>query len=275
MIWCMSAALAESVAPVRAPAPVDPLAYAEDLAARGLMDQAWAAFDAAAFEHAGTPTGDRAQLRAAECLWALEQYADAERSLRGDTRAPYVLGQAESRYQLGDLVGARQLLAGQPASSLVDYRVAWIHVRSGELDAAATLLEGIDDPDLPSAAFAAELRDLPELPYKRPALAGVLSAMVPGLGQAYTGRWRDASSAFLVNGLLIAATTELARRELWVSTGVVGLVALSFYTGNIFSAVNGAHRVNAQHASAQLAGLEERYEVSWTLDAQGRWVPTR
>lgn len=80
---------------------------------------------------------------------------------------------------------------------------------------------------------------------RRPWLAGVLSAAVPGAGQAYAGNWESAAIAFVLNGLAISATVELARRELWLTAGLAGTVASMFYVGNIGSAVDLARRRNA------------------------------
>ena len=106
-----------------------------------------------------------------------------------------------------------------------------------------------------------------------PRIAGAMSAVLPGAGQAYAGQPRDGVSALLINGLLIATTVELARREQWVGTATVGTVALSFYTGNIFSAVASSHRKNRALARNRLDALGEEFEMHVWMDESGELVP--
>ena len=79
---------------------------------------------------------------------------------------------------------------------------------------------------------------------KDPVLAGILAAIVPGAGHLYCERPKDATLAFLFTGAFAWATAE-AFEEDNEELGVgLGLIALAFYGGNIFSAVNVAHKFN-------------------------------
>ena len=79
---------------------------------------------------------------------------------------------------------------------------------------------------------------------KDPVLAGVLAALIPGTGHLYCERPKDAALAFLFTGAFAWATAE-AFEEDHEELGVgLGLIALAFYGGNIFSAVNVAHKFN-------------------------------
>ncbi len=79
---------------------------------------------------------------------------------------------------------------------------------------------------------------------KRPWLAGLLSAVLPGAGQVYAGSWQGAAVSFLLNGVLVGATVELARNELYFSAAATGLAASIFYVGNILNAADLADRQN-------------------------------
>jgi TolA-binding protein/TM2 domain-containing membrane protein YozV len=83
-----------------------------------------------------------------------------------------------------------------------------------------------------------------ELPRKSPAVAGVLSALVPGSGYMYAGRYGDGVTAFVVNGLFIAGTVVSAQQEIYPVAGVVGGVGLPFYVGNIYGSANAATKWN-------------------------------
>jgi hypothetical protein len=91
---------------------------------------------------------------------------------------------------------------------------------------------------------------------KRPWLAGTLSGLVPGLGQAYAGSWESAAIAFVLNGVFIGATVELARHDLYFSASTTGLAASVFYLGNIFNAADLARRRNEVAAQAEYDHLE-------------------
>jgi hypothetical protein len=84
------------------------------------------------------------------------------------------------------------------------------------------------------------------LDLRRPWLAGVLSAVLPGAGQLYDGRPLDAVLAFVLTGACVAGTVALLARPKpeWGFGIPLGLLGLVFYTGNIVNAVGDAHRIN-------------------------------
>lgn len=91
---------------------------------------------------------------------------------------------------------------------------------------------------------------------KRPWLAGTLSALLPGAGQAYAGSWEGAAVALLLNGLSIGATAELAHRELYLSASLTGLAASIFYVGNVINAADLAERRNDRRSEAAYEELQ-------------------
>jgi tetratricopeptide (TPR) repeat protein len=79
---------------------------------------------------------------------------------------------------------------------------------------------------------------------KSPTTAGVLAAILPGAGHLYCERPGDAAVAFLLTGVFVLATVEAFDQN---NDGLgVGLtvVTAAIYAGNIFSAVNVAHKFN-------------------------------
>ena len=82
------------------------------------------------------------------------------------------------------------------------------------------------------------------LPRKDPTTAGVLSGFFPGAGQIYCNQPKDAALSFFLNGLFIFATIESLNQELYVLGGILALVESALYTGNIYNAVNHAHKYN-------------------------------
>ena len=131
-----------------------------------------------------------------------------------------LLGKALSRVRQGDLAGGRTELARFQALYPQEPRVGSVSRAVEQIDAQAGV------------------------PGKSPLLAGALSAVLPGSGQAYAGRYRDGLVALLVNGLFIAGTAVAIDQENYATAAVVGGIGLPFYLGNIYGAANAANRWN-------------------------------
>jgi tetratricopeptide (TPR) repeat protein len=130
------------------------------------------------------------------------------------------------------------------------------------IEAALRELEAIS-PEAPGqprvAAFVKALRDPPELPEKSPLLAGTLSALVPGTGSFYVGRFAEGSLALFINAVLIYATVNSFQRDQVAAGTVFGALALTFYGGAIYAAINGAHKFNDRARAAYLEGQRVRF----------------
>ena len=97
------------------------------------------------------------------------------------------------------------------------------------------------------------------LSLKSPALAGTLAAIVPGAGHLYLGRKRDAFASFLLNGLFIWGMVESFQNDN-VGAGItLSLFEIGWYAGNIYSAVNGAHKHNRR--------LKDSFKLGFTVDS--------
>ena len=81
-------------------------------------------------------------------------------------------------------------------------------------------------------------------PRKSPTLAGTMSAILPGSGSMYAGRYKDGLMSLLVNGLFIAGTVAAVDDENYAVAAIVGGVGLPFYLGNIYAAANAANKWN-------------------------------
>ena len=81
-------------------------------------------------------------------------------------------------------------------------------------------------------------------PRKSPALAGTMSAVIPGSGQMYAEHYKDGLMAFVVNGLFVAATVTALDDDNYALAAIVGGVGLPFYVGNIYGAANASRKWN-------------------------------
>jgi tetratricopeptide (TPR) repeat protein len=85
-----------------------------------------------------------------------------------------------------------------------------------------------------------------ERPEKSPALAGLMSAILPGSGYIYAEHYGDGITAFLINGLFIAGTVAAIHNENYAVAGIVGGVGVPFYLGNIYGSANAAKKWNLE-----------------------------
>jgi TM2 domain-containing membrane protein YozV len=83
-------------------------------------------------------------------------------------------------------------------------------------------------------------------PYKSPALAGILSAIIPGSGKMYVGEWGDGITAFVVTSLFAFLAYDNFQADhttrAWIFTGLGAF----FYAGNIYGSIASAQIFNAR-----------------------------
>jgi tetratricopeptide (TPR) repeat protein len=107
--------------------------------------------------------------------------------------------------------------------------------------------------------LAEEVLDGNQLPSKSPLVAGVLSGVLPGSGQMYNGRVGDALLAFFLNGLFIAGIAQAVTHGELAVAGVLSFFEAGWYAGNVYGAINGAHKHNRRTSETFLRNLENRY----------------
>ncbi len=129
--------------------------------------------------------------------------------------------------------------------------LAWL--KSGDSEAFNPTLDG---------KLVAEYENLPR---KSPAVAGALSALLPGSGHLYVERPADAFTAFVVNGLFIWGTVNAARQGRTETAAVLGAVELAWYSGTIAGAMIGAGKYNEREREVFFRRAEEGIMPSLTL----------
>lgn len=101
---------------------------------------------------------------------------------------------------------------------------------------------------------------------KDPTIAGLLAAVLPGAGHLYCERPGDGAIAFVVTGAFAWATVEAFQQDHQALGIGLGFIALSFYGGNIFSAVNVAHKYNDREERRLRLRLAPYEELSLEVD---------
>lgn len=88
------------------------------------------------------------------------------------------------------------------------------------------------------------LKQMKELELKSPLLAGLMSSVLPGAGQVYAGRKKDAVFSFLLNGLFTWGAVESFNRNIYAAGAILSFFEFGWYTGNIYNAVSDTHKYN-------------------------------
>ena len=164
------------------------------------------------------------------------------------------------------LTHLEQLIATDADQNVKDeahYQCGWVYLEKGAWENAQTCFHKISHGNREKYRIEHLLKELNKkkhLKRKNPAAAG-LFAILPGAGHLYCERRRDALLAFLVNGALILAACEAFDQELYALGGVITVVELGFYSGNIYSAVSSAHKYNRDERNRFLRDLEERAKI--------------
>lgn len=144
------------------------------------------------------------------------------------------------------------------------YQRGWTFLYRRKWQEAAAEFQHVS-PESPLHAAAqrlsTEVLDGAQLPQKSPALAGILSGILPGSGQLYNGRRGDALLAFLLNGLFIVGTVEAIESGELAIAGILSFFEAGWYAGNVYGAINGAHKHNRRVMETFLQNLENRFRL--------------
>jgi TM2 domain-containing membrane protein YozV len=194
---------------------------------------------------------------------ALVSLAPALQSLRDDVRADARYLRGRAYYEAGAFEQALESWGTPPSGPLGELTrrgrlLSLLHLgRRGE---ALHLLDEVGaagvEPSL-AESLSKKLRAAPGPARRSPALAGALS-IVPGVGQLYVGRRRDALVSFLLNGLFVFGSVQSFRSGSTAAGVLLASMEAGWYTGNITSTVSSAKRFNVlaqQRYLEQVAGI--------------------
>lgn len=205
-------------------------------------EEALSTFRDLAQRYPDSPYAKQALLWQGESLMRQSQYTAAEQTYREISRtAQSEKTRQHAYYQLG--------------WSLL-YQRQWHH-------ASSQFQRVTSESNLYQAAqrLATEVKKGQELPRKSPWTAGILSGLLPGSGQLYNGRAGDALLAFFLNALFVAGIVETINQNELAIAGVLSFFEAGWYAGNLYSAINGAHKHNRHATETFIRNLENQFRV--------------
>jgi tetratricopeptide (TPR) repeat protein len=143
---------------------------------------------------------------------------------------------------------------GRPLEAEAWYLIGLSYAKEGRWLEADEALRQVESADSLYGA-AKEVQQIMEeesrAKRKDPALAGFLAGILPGAGHFYCERPRDGTLALVFTGAFAYATYE-AFNQGHEGVGVaLAVVTAAFYGGNIYSAVNVAHKYNDREERRQ------------------------
>lgn len=281
-LCCLTPSLRAEILPAE-------LAFADSLAAHGDHFRAATEYRRFLFAQPQSPLAARGRLSLAGELIALKNWQEADHVLQELVRlhplSPEALKAqrllADSAYERGDFGLARhryRRLLSHPDTEEQDYgrrRIGWTYLEQDQPGQALQSFSLLAAEETES--FRQAVANYQALELKSPQLAATLSALVPGSGQLYVGRVRQAALAFALNGLFILGTFEAFQNENYVVGGILLFLEVGWYGGNIYNASNNAHKHNQHlkrnHLQQMKSDLQWRF--GWLQGQPGLLLSSR
>ena len=120
----------------------------------------------------------------------------------------------------------------------------WLDGQLTEASGAWSLLPDGDPLSERASTLQVEALQLAPPVHKSPAVAGVLSGVLPGAGHLYIGKPLQALTAFLLNGLFLAGAAYAVQEGLEGTAAILLFFETGWYLGTINSARAGAREFN-------------------------------
>ncbi|RTZ96316.1 MAG: hypothetical protein DSY90_11035 [Deltaproteobacteria bacterium] len=265
---------------LKRPFPIDPdrqYAFAQSLYDARRFTRAAAEFERFVFLFPDHLRAFDARLQAARAYYSGGQYQEAtaacnsainEEPDRDVAQAYLLLSRCQVALNNFDqaLITLHNLLSAAPAATIRDearYLGAWIFIETARWPEARDWLQTISPHGRSRYSIeklTSALSHTDKISYKNARLAGLL-ALVPGAGHLYTHRNQDALVAFFLNTASFWAAYEAFDNDQPVLGGLLSIVGINFYTGNIYSAVSSAHKYNRRSAKSFILDLKRRFSV--------------
>jgi TolA-binding protein/TM2 domain-containing membrane protein YozV len=271
-------------------APQPPLfAFAQSLFAAGEYYRAIGEFQRFLFFQPGHPLTSEAQLTIGLAFFCGERWLQAFEVFRRITRTASdnamrqeaALWMAETHARGGDQMEAirlfQELIRQYPDSRIAQraaYLIGWGYVRQRRWIEARDAFAQVDAASPYHASgerMAAALATPPELPHRSPTVARVLSTVLPGAGQIYTGHTLDGLIGLGLHGALIAGTIGGVGAGLEGAAGIGAFFTWGFYRTQMSNAATLARDFNA-HSEERFIGQLAAQEGPF-LHAYARSIP--
>ena len=204
-----------------------------------------------------------------EAITAFESLIDKYKDTRLSMRSFYKI--TESRLALNETDSAIAILQHLVALSKdpndrdkAFYRLGWIYIDRGKWEKARSFFSNISKQNRNKYRLkhlTTELAKEIQIQKKNPRVAGLLS-ILPGAGYLYVERYQDALISFLLIGGIGYAAYESFDNDQPALGGLLSVVGLGFYAGNIYGSISSAHKYNRTKSRRFIEKLKENTKVN-------------
>lgn len=140
----------------------------------------------------------------------------------------------------------------------VEYIRAWTYIYQAQWEIGMEILRGLDDGQY--NALVEDLNHVYELPQKSVFLAGMLSKILPGAGQLYSGDYNNALYSFLLVGSISASMIWDIYQKAYFTSFVKYLFLYTRYSkGSIYKMKSAIVRKNVNRTGDFLKSLSDKY----------------
>ncbi len=226
--------------------------YGDDFFNRGEFYRAITMYHLALFDYEGKGDRCRVLVKSAEAFIkagffekALTEYDESERYCRLE-KVLYLKGRL---FFLRGNYGMAADVWGKLDGERYRFLEGVSLVLSGDETGWKLLKEAADELKLSGREEIFKLEQV-TIPHRSPVVAAVLSALIPGAGQVYTGHYGEAGMSLAINSLfafLVWQSIKKAERIPgygYTETGVWAFLGMGFYLGNIYGAALSARQFN-------------------------------
>lgn len=282
MLLCAGAAIAAEMSADKM------MSFADSLFAQGDYYRAITEYERVIFFYPDSPLAKTARFQIAESYFKGEKFDQAIRHF-GSITHDYPNDEVgiKSMFRQGDVFFQKQdykhaedvftrFIETYPKDKRADdarVKLGWSYLRQGNWTKAEEEFQSLPVQSLlhkEAHGLAEEAKRYPEISKKSPGLAGGLSALLPGVGQLYVEKPGDALISFLLNGSFIWAAAEAFHNHNTTTGGILIFFETGWYFGNIYNAVNNAHKYNKRAEQRFMDDLQNRFEISYYNDGNRR-----
>lgn len=264
--------------------PTAPLSFAEQLFQDGDFYRAVTEYKRFLHLYPRSPQAAHAQLNLGRCYLHAQQWSPAEQALAtllekypDSPEASYAgILSAEAFYKQGHFALSHRRLAQPPAHPLpaalqrhhLDLQI-WSSLAGENYDQALRLYRQTGQL---SRLEENDVLEFQQLPLKSPRLAGTLSAILPGAGQLYAARYKEAGLALLLNAAFLGGGIQAIDTGNHILGGILLFFEAGWYGGNIYNAMNSTHKYNRQLHQTTLERVNRRHGFSLLIDDRATWL---
>jgi tetratricopeptide (TPR) repeat protein len=159
-----------------------------------------------------------------------------------------------ARFEIQDLlIFADDTIENQKLNRIL----GWLHLAENELAKAEHYFSVAKDSEL-----VTEIQNFSRLPRKNPFIAVLLSSIIPGSGEIYSGQYWTGLASFLVNAAAVAGTVLSIKKENYLDAALILSIFFNrFYSGSRQNAYDFATEYNEKLYRTKINKIRQSHNL--------------